>query len=68
MKTIKLKIDGMHCTSCSLNIDLDLEETAGIISSQTNYAKSISEISYDPQIINREKIINIIQKSGYTAS
>jgi len=67
MKKILLTISGMHCTSCSMNIDLDLEETKGIISSKTNYAKSVSDITYDPKLISPEKIIQVIQNTGYTA-
>ena len=65
---ITLSISGMHCTACSMNIDLDLEETKGIINSKTNYAKSISEISYNPKLISPEKIIQVIKNTGYSAT
>lgn len=67
MKKIVLKIDGMHCTSCALNIDFDLEDLDGIKSSQTNYAKQISEIEFDELQLNLNQIINQIKKTGYTA-
>jgi copper chaperone CopZ len=62
------KIVGMHCTSCALTIDLDLEEEAGIKSAKTNYAKSIAEIEYDEQKISPQQIISVIAKSGYSAT
>jgi Cu+-exporting ATPase len=67
MKKIILKIDGMHCTSCALNIDFDLEDLTGIKSSKTNYAKQISEIEFDELQINLNQIINQIKKTGYSA-
>ena len=39
---VVLKIDGMHCTSCSLSIDGELEDLPGVISASTSYAKSIT--------------------------
>ncbi len=67
MKKIILKIDGMHCTSCALNIDFDLEDLTGIKSSKTNYAKQLSEIEYDETQVNLDQIINQIKKTGYSA-
>lgn len=67
MKKIKLKIEGMHCTSCAMDIDGELEDTEGIKESNTNYAKSITEINFDLDKITQEKIIEIINKIGYKA-
>ena len=60
------KIDGMHCTSCAMNIDGDLEDTAGIIEARTNYARQETMVSFDTEKITTEQIISIIQKTGYT--
>ena len=51
-----LKIDGMHCTSCSMNIDGELEDLEGVEESSTNYAKSKSEVIFDPRIVSKEDI------------
>ncbi|HSW88686.1 MAG TPA: heavy-metal-associated domain-containing protein [Candidatus Saccharimonadales bacterium] len=67
MKKITLQISGMHCTSCAMNIDGELEDTEGIKESNTNYAKQKTEVSYDPEKITEKKIIEIIQQVGYTA-
>ena len=65
---IKLKITGMHCTSCAFNIDGELEDTEGVKSSSTNYAKSVAEVEFDEDKITHIKIIEIIKKVGYTAT
>ncbi len=65
-KTINFKISGMHCTSCAVNIDLDLEELNGVKSAKTNYAKSITEIEYDPEVLSPDVLISTITKSGYS--
>lgn len=64
---IKLKIAGMHCASCAMNIDFDLEDADGIQSSQTSYAKQVCEVVYDTGKINLEKIVEIIKTSGFGA-
>lgn len=58
----------MHCTSCALTVDMDLEETEGVKESNTSYAKQKTEVTFDSDIIMPEKIIEIIQKTGYVAS
>ncbi len=63
-----IKIDGMHCTSCSFMIDGDLEDTKGIISASTNYARQITEVEYEEGQINIYEILSIINKTGYKAS
>lgn len=62
-----LKIEGMHCTSCSMSIDMDLEDLEGIKKAQTSYAKQETEVEFDPEKVNLEKIIETIKKTGYTA-
>ncbi len=39
-KKVIFKIQGMHCTSCAMNIDGELEDTEGIKEAKTNYAKT----------------------------
>lgn len=60
----KIKIDGMHCTSCSLNIDDSLEEIDGVISAKTSYAKSQTEIEFNEKF-KKENAIKAIESLGY---
>lgn len=62
------KIIGMHCTSCALNIDGELEDTEGVKESKTSYAKQHTEVTFDERKINDKKILEIIKKAGYSAS
>jgi copper chaperone CopZ len=68
-KTIKkkLKIVGMHCSSCAMNIDFDLEDLVGVKTAKTNYARQESEVEYEEGKIKIEDIIKSIEKSGYKA-
>ena len=62
---LSLKITGMHCVACALNIDLDLEEVPGVKSAKTNYARQITEVEYDESKTSPEIIKSAIAKTGY---
>jgi Cu+-exporting ATPase len=62
-----LKIIGMHCTSCAMNIDGELEDL-GVINANTNYAKAVTEVEYDDEKISMEQIQEAITKSGYQST
>lgn len=61
----KLKIEGMHCSSCALTIDFDLEDLEGVKSVKTSYARQETEIEYDEGKLGHTKIIETITKTGY---
>lgn len=61
----KLKIEGMHCTSCAMCIDMDLEDLTGVCSCKTSYAKAETEVEYDSEKVSEEQILQTIKKSGY---
>jgi len=64
LKTVTLKLSGLHCTSCAVNIDLSLEDLPEV-SSKTNYAKSETVISYNPEKSSIKDIKKIITDLGY---
>ena len=55
----------MHCSSCSLDIDFDLEDLEGVESAKTSYARQKSEVSFDPQKVSVKEIISLVEKKGY---
>jgi len=63
--TITLKLSGLHCNSCSLNIDSDLEDLPGVVSSITSYAKQESVITYDSKLVKSSQFKAVIKKLGY---
>lgn len=67
IKNLKLKIKGMHCVSCCLNIDGELEDTEGVKKSVTSYAREQTEVEFDEEKIAPDKLKNIIKKVGYSA-
>jgi copper chaperone CopZ len=67
MKKIKLDIKGMHCSSCAMNIDFDLEDIDGVKSAKTSYAKQVTEVEFDEDKIKEKDIKDQIKKTGYEA-
>lgn len=67
MKTITLKIFNMHCASCAMNIDGELEDTQGVISASTDYTKAESIVEYDPSQTGIDKLLEAVKRAGYTA-
>lgn len=66
LSSLTLKITGMHCSSCSLNIDGELEDLEGVISADTSYAKSLTKVTFDPSKVTPDKIKQVIEALDYT--
>lgn len=61
----QFKITGMHCTSCAMNIEGELEDLRGIIKATVNFPKQMTHVEYDETVVSSQKIIETIQKLGY---
>ncbi len=57
----KYKLTGMHCPSCAMNIEGELED--GGINARVNFAKS--ELTVDSGENNEKKLTEIVKKLGY---
>lgn len=65
MKTITFQIVGMHCTSCAINIDFELEDIEGVQEARTHYAKQVSVVTFDPSKVKEQNMISAIKQLGY---
>ena len=66
IRELKLKINGMHCTACAMNIDGELEDAKGVLEATTSYAKQEVLLKYDDEKIDLDNIKNIVSKLGYS--
>lgn len=60
-KTFKLA--GMHCSSCAILIEGDLEDKG--VKAACSFAKQVVEVEFDPGEINEEEIKKTIKGTGY---
>lgn len=61
----RLSIKGMHCASCALNIDDELEELEGITEAKTSYRKQTTEVVFDETRTGIDRIQETIRSLGY---
>lgn len=61
-KTYKVK--GMHCTSCALVIEGDLEDAG--VQARCDYARETLEVEYDPASVAEDTIESVVAKAGYS--
>ena len=65
---LTLRVDGMHCASCSLLIDESLEDLDGVHRSTTKLRKRRTVVDFDPAFCKPEAIVAAIAEAGYTAT
>ena len=63
----RFAIAGMHCASCAMSIDWELEDLDGVTEARTSYARGTTEVSFDPSRVTVETIIDTIAHAGFTA-
>jgi len=64
---IILPIKGMHCASCAQTIEKKLKKEEGVMNASVSYATGRSSVEFNPEKINGQKIVKIINKLGYKA-
>lgn len=57
------KVSGMHCSSCAMTIEWDLEDAG--VKAKCNYAKATLEVEFEPEKVSEDKIKQVIRKAGY---
>lgn len=64
MKTIELKIKGMHCPSCKMVIN-DILDDLGVEKSTVDSKKGTAIIDFDENKITQDQIKKDIEQEGY---
>jgi copper chaperone len=61
-------VSGMHCNSCAISIDWELEDVEGVACARTNYPKGRTEVTFDPSRVSPQDILDVITRAGFTAA
>jgi len=67
MEKITLNIEGMHCGSCAVGIQMLTSQMDGVIQAQVDYETKKGSFEFDPAKTNKEKIVKAIEELGYKA-
>ncbi len=64
-KEITIKLNGLHCSSCVMSIEMELEDTKGVEKAEGNYAKAEMKVVFDEKETSVEKLLEVIKGLGY---
>ena len=65
IKKVKLSIEGMHCGSCAMGIQMLLQNTDGVLESSADYDSKSGEVEYDEEKISFDDMKKAIADLGY---
>ncbi len=66
-ETTRLKIGGMKCASCAINVEKSLKGVPGTKDTAVNLASETATVTYDPQVTDPESLKRAVEASGYKA-
>ena len=66
--TTTLETSGMHCQSCAMLIEMNVSDLAGVSSVKADYATGETAVTYDPDQVDVDAIVEEIAKAGYGAA
>lgn len=64
----KMKIEGMHCTSCAIDIKETLEQRTGVNQADVDYNGKTAFVEFDENTVQPQTLIKAVQDIGYQAS
>jgi len=65
---ISFSIQGMHCANCALAIEKAFARTDGIADTAINLPLEKGFVSYDPDLLDDQKVLDVVKNAGYSAS
>lgn len=65
LKEMKLKAEGITCSSCTADMEKLLLAVKGISAASVSFADEIIDIRYNPDIIDRKQVYTAARKLGY---
>jgi copper chaperone CopZ len=68
MKSLEVKIDGMHCDGCASTIQALLTHEPGVKSANVSFSKGAASVFYDPEQTDPARVAAAIEKAGFRAT
>lgn len=68
VKSLEVKIEGMHCDGCASTVQALLSHEVGIKSASVSFAKGSATVLYDPKETDPAKVTRAIEKAGFRAT
>lgn len=65
LQTNLFLVDGMHCQGCAGGLRSELKAAKGVASADVVLSNKTATVVYDPLKVTPEKLIHVIQESGF---
>ena len=66
-ESVTINVEGMVCAACQAHVQKALDETQGVSKAAVNLMTGQAQVSFDPAIVEPEKLIEAIRDTGYGA-
>jgi copper chaperone CopZ len=68
MEKLNLHIEGMHCGSCAIGIQMIATQMEGVKSAEVSYEGKTGVFEIEPDKVSKEQLVAAIAELGYTAT
>ena len=68
VKSVTLKVQGMHCDGCANTIKALVEREPGVKSVAVSFENAEARLLYDPATISEDKLVALVERPGYRVS
>ncbi|MDE2166327.1 MAG: heavy-metal-associated domain-containing protein [Alphaproteobacteria bacterium] len=65
MKSVTLKVQGMHCDGCANTIKALVEREPGVKSAAVSFENGEARVLYDPASTTEDKLVAVVERPGY---
>ncbi|MGC9517338.1 MAG: heavy metal translocating P-type ATPase [Methanomicrobiales archaeon] len=64
-KQTEIKVSGMNCASCAINVEKSLKDLDGVDDAQVNFSSEKATVKFDPEKLKLQQLENAVEKAGY---
>ena len=64
-KKTEIKVSGMSCATCALNIEKTLSNVEGVNEAKVNFGTERATVEYDPEKVKLSELENAVETAGY---
>ena len=64
-KKAEIKVSGMHCASCALNVEKSLKDVDGVKEVKVDLETGKASVKYNPKKVEPSKLEEAVKEAGY---
>ncbi len=65
MRSVTLKVEGMHCGGCASTIQTLLQRSQGVKKASASFEAGEARVLYDPAAVSEHQLAGVVEKAGY---